>query len=155
MQIAILCGRLTKDVEIKKTKNGDKETTYGSFTLAVDDGFGDNKHTNFFPCSVFGKQAETMEKWVKKGTKVILNCKPRQNSYKDNNGNNHSSINFIVQSFEFANGKNENTESADAQQPQAQAEQPTQQTSAATPAPKKEEDFMQIPDELGDELPFQ
>ena len=120
MQIAILCGRLTKDVEIKTTKAGDKETTVGSFTLAVDDGYGDNKHTNFFPCSVFGKQAETMEKWVKKGTKVILNCKPRQNSYKDNNGNNHSYINFIVQSFEFANGKNESTEASGTQPTQEQ-----------------------------------
>lgn len=153
MQIAILCGRLTKDVEIKTTKAGDKETTVGSFTLAVDDGYGDNKHTNFFPCSVFGKQAETMEKWCKKGTKVVLNCKPRQNSYKDNNGNNHSYINFIVQSFEFANGKNENGGS-DEQAEQQPQEQPTQQPTAQA-APKKEEDFMQIPDELGDELPFQ
>lgn len=150
MLIAILCGRLTKDVEIKKTKNGDKETTIGNFTLAVDDGYGDSKHTNFFPCSVFGKQAETMEKWVKKGTKVILNCKPRQNNYKDKNGNNYSYVNFIVQSFEFANGKNENSEASDAQ-PQVQ---PAQQNDSATQAPKQE-DFMQIPDELGDELPFQ
>lgn len=149
MQIAILCGRLTKDVEIKTTKAGDKETTVGSFTLAVDDGYGDNKHTNFFPCSVFGKQAETMEKWCKKGTKVVLNCKPRQNSYKDKNGNNYSYVNFIVQSFEFANGKN--ADAQDAQQPQ---EQPVQQTAPASSEPKKNEDFMQIPDELGDELPF-
>lgn len=154
MQIAILCGRLTKDVEIKTTKAGDKETTVGSFTLAVDDGYGDNKHTNFFPCSVFGKQAETMEKWCKKGTRVVLNCKPRQNSYKDNNGNNHSYINFIVQSFEFANGKNENSGSEE-QAEQQQTAAPTPSAPSATPAPKKEEDFMQIPDELGDELPFQ
>ena len=147
MLIAILCGRLTKDVEIKKTKNGDKEVVIGNFSLAVDDGYGEGKHTNFFPCSVFGKQAETMEKWVKKGTKVILNCKPRQSSYKDKNGNTYSYINFIVQSFEFANGKNEQSQS------QEQAEQ-TQQTATAQAAPKQE-DFMQIPDELGDELPFQ
>lgn len=148
MLIAILCGRLTKDVEIKNTKAGGKDMTVGNFTLAVDDGYGDNKHTNFFPCSVFGKQAETMEKWVKKGTKVVLNCKPRQSSYKDKNGNNYSTINFIVQSFEFANGKN--ADAQDAQQTQA----PAQQSAPAQSAPK-EEDFMQIPDELGDELPFQ
>ncbi len=148
MLIAILCGRLTKDVEIKTMKIGDKDKAVGNFTLAVDDGYGDNKHTNFFPCAVFGKQAETMEKWCKKGTKVVLNCKPHQSSYKDNNGNNHSYVNFIVQSFEFANGKN--ADAQDAQQPQ---EQPTQQTAPAQSTPK-EEDFMQIPDELGDELPF-
>lgn len=151
MQIAILCGRLTKDVEIKTMKFGEKEKAVGNFTLAVDDGYGDNKHTNFFPCSVFGKQAETMEKWVKKGTKVILNCKPHQSSYKDKNGNNYSYVNFIVQSFEFANGKNENAGSEE--RPQVQSEQPQQ--AATTESPKKEVDFMNIPDELGDELPFQ
>ena len=151
MLIAILCGRLTKDVEIKKAKNGDKEVIVGSFTLAVDDGFGDNKHTNFFPCSVFGKHAETMEKWCKKGKKVILTCKPRQNSYKDKNGNNYSYISFVVQNFEFAEGKNAGTEATDAQQPQVQ---PTQQTAPSQSAPQ-EQNFMQIPDELGDELPFQ
>ena len=151
MLIAILAGRLTKDVEIKKMKNGDKETTIGSFTLAVDDGYGDSKHTNFFPCSVFGKQAETMEKWVKKGTKVILNCKPRQNSYKDNNGNNHSSINFIVLSFEFAEGKNAVTEGQPQNQTQSGQER---QADPEPPFNKKQEDFMQIPDDLGDELPF-
>ena len=147
MLIAILCGRLTKDVEIKTMKVGDKDKAVGNFTLAVDDGYGDNKHTNFFPCSVFGKQAETMEKWVKKGTKVILNCKPRQSSYKDKNGNNYSYVNFIVQSFEFANGKNGGSE----EQPQEQTEQ---QTAPAQAAPTREESFMNIPDELGDELPF-
>lgn len=152
MLIAILCGRLTKDVEIKYTKTGDKDRAIGNFTLAVDDGYGDNKHTNFFPCSVFGKQAETMEKWVKKGTKVILNCKPHQSSYKDKNGNNYSYVNFIVQSFEFANGKG--ADAQDTQQAQTQG-QTMQQEATAPSAPKKEEDFMQIPDELGDELPFQ
>ena len=147
MLIAVLCGRLTKDVEIKTTKAGDKDRAVGNFTLAVDDGYGENKHTNFFPCSVFGKQAETMEKWVKKGTKVILNCKPRQTSYKDKNGNNYSYVNFIVQSFEFAEGRNSSMESADAQQP-------TQQNTPSDPTPKKDDGFMQIPDELGDELPF-
>lgn len=148
MLITILSGRLTKDVELKKAKSGDKETVVGNFTLAVDDGYGEHKHTNFFPCSVFGKQAETMEKCVKKGTKIIMNCKPHQSSYKDNSGKNYSYVNFIVQSFEFAEGKNAKTE----EQSQEQADQ-TQQTAQA--APKKEESFMNIPDELGDELPFQ
>lgn len=147
MLIAILCGRLTKDIEIKTTKVGDKDRSVGNFTLAVDDGYGDNKHTNFFPCAVFGKQAETMEKWCKKGVKVILNCKPHQSSYKDKNGNNYSSVNFIVQSFEFAEGRNSSMESADAQQT-------TQQNTPSDPTPKKDDGFMQIPDELGDELPF-
>lgn len=147
MLIAILCGRLTKDVEIKTTKVGDKDRAVGNFTLAVDDGYGDNKHTNFFPCAVFGKQAETMEKWCKKGVKVILNCKPHQSSYKDKNGNNYSYVNFIVQSFEFAEGKNGGTDSSEAQQP-------TQQNTPSDPTPKKDDVFMNIPDELGDELPF-
>ena len=43
MLIAILCGRLTKDVEIKTMKFGEKERAVGNFTLAVDDGYWDNK----------------------------------------------------------------------------------------------------------------
>ena len=97
-------GRTTKDVEVRYTA-GEKQTAVGKFSLAVDTGYGDNKKANFFNMTAWGKTAEAMEKNVRKGTKIVVECEANQNSYTDKNRNKVNAIDFRVISWEFAESK--------------------------------------------------
>ena len=73
MNKVILCGNLTKDMEVKiykgKTKK-DNDNIVGRFTLAVNEGYGENKKTIFIPITIFNKMVENLEEYLIKGTKV-------------------------------------------------------------------------------------
>ena len=73
MNKVILCGNLTKDMEVKiykgKTKK-DNDNIVGKFTLAVNEGYGENKKTTFVPITIFNKTVENLEEYLIKGTKV-------------------------------------------------------------------------------------
>ena len=75
MNKVILCGNLTKDMDVKiikgKTKKSD-DTIVGRFTLAVNEGYGDNKKTTFIPITIFNKTVENLEEYLIKGTKVNI-----------------------------------------------------------------------------------
>ena len=104
MNKVIFCGRTTKDIEMRYSQ-GENSMAIGRFSIAIDNGYGDKKKTNFFNCTIFGKQAEAFEKYVPKGTKVLLECEANQNQYTDKNGNKVNSVDFIVKSFEFCESK--------------------------------------------------
>ena len=137
MNKAFFTGRTTDDVEIRYTSS-QEQTAFGNFTIAVDDGYGENKHTSFFNCSIFGKRAEAFAKYVTKGTKVMLECKPKQDTWKDQNGNNRSAVKFIVTEWEFAQSKSDS----------GVASNPSEASATST------DDFMNIDDAIGEELPF-
>ena len=73
MNKVILCGNLTKDMDVKiikgKTKK-DNDVIVGRFTLAVNEGYGDNKKATFIPVTIFNKMVENLEEYLIKGTKV-------------------------------------------------------------------------------------
>ena len=75
MNKVILCGNLTKDMDVKvvkgKTKKSD-DTIVGKFTLAVNEGYGENKKTTFVPITIFNKTVENLEEYLIKGTKVNI-----------------------------------------------------------------------------------
>ena len=133
MNLAIFTGRTTKDIELRYT-SGEKATAVAKFSLAVDSGYGDNKKANFFNMTAWGKTAETMEKLVKKGTKIFVQAEPTQNQYTDKNGNKVNAVDFRVLNFEFAESKGNNNSS--------QAK------------PSTDDSFMLVPDGMGDELAF-
>ena len=76
-----LIGRLTKEPEARQTAGG---TTVTSFTLAIDDGYGENKKTNYIPVKVFGKTAEFCEKYLAKGRLCGVVGKIQTGSYEKN-----------------------------------------------------------------------
>lgn len=136
MNKVILMGRLTKDPEVRYSQ-GEKATAIARFGLAVESGYKDKKRTDFFNMTALGKTAETMEKYVPKGTKIIVECEARQNNYTDRNGNKVNTVDFTVLNFEFAESKN----ASQSERPQA--------------APQTDSDgFMSIPDGIDSELPF-
>lgn len=75
MNKVILCGNLTKDMDVKiykgKTKK-DNDTIVGRFTIAVNEGYGENKKTTFIPVTIFNKTVENLEEYLIKGTKVNI-----------------------------------------------------------------------------------
>ena len=75
MNKVILCGNLTKDMDVKiikgKTKKSD-DTIVGRFILAVNEGYGENKKTTFVPITIFNKTVENLEEYLIKGTKVNI-----------------------------------------------------------------------------------
>ena len=79
MNSIVLTGRMTKDIDVKSTPTG---KTVGTFSIAVDDGYGDNKKTYFHNVVVWGKTAETMAQYTHKGSKIAVNGKLTSRSYE-------------------------------------------------------------------------
>ena len=69
MKNITIAGRVTKNAENRRTQNGDNIT---GFSVAVDDGFGQNKSTIFFDCSMFGNRGEKLSGMLTKGTPVTV-----------------------------------------------------------------------------------
>lgn len=100
----IAIGNTTKDTEIRVTPQGKQ---IGNFGFAVNESYKDqngNKKdkTLFINCSVFGRLAELN---IPKGTKLAIEGKLEQNTWKDQQGNNRSEIKVNVQSITFLTPK--------------------------------------------------
>lgn len=132
MNKVILMGRLTKEPEIRYANNG---TTIGKISLAVDRKFKQDggPDADFFNCVTFGKQAEFVEKYLHKGTKIVIVGEVQNNNYKDKDGNMVYSTQIHVNEIEFAESKKA---------------QEGQQASGGGQA------WMNIPDGAEEELPF-
>lgn len=100
MNKVILMGRLTRDVEIK-----DGDTKVGRYNLAVDRRFAKEKETDFINCVCFGKAAEFAEKYLKKGTKVVVTGRIQTGSYTNKDGQKIYTTDIIVEDQEFAESK--------------------------------------------------
>lgn len=105
-----LTGRLTKDPELNFTQgNG---TAVVKFTLAVNRPQFDkskSQEADFIPCVCFGKRAEAIANYVRKGHLFGLSGRLQINKYVDNDGNNRWSTDVVVEDFEFLQSKGGNT----------------------------------------------
>ena len=73
MNKVILCGNLVKDMDVKVIKGKSKkadDVIVGRFTLAVNEGYGENKKATFIPVTIFNKTVENLGDYLIKGTKV-------------------------------------------------------------------------------------
>jgi single-strand DNA-binding protein len=77
-------GRLTKDPELKFTPG--KGTANTTFTIAIDDGYGDNKKTYYIPIVVWGKAAESTANYITKGSLVGITGKIATRNYDNKDG---------------------------------------------------------------------
>lgn len=76
-----LIGRVTKDIELKKTQSN---ISVVKFTLAVDKGYGEKKRTNFIECQAWKSTADTMANYVLKGDMVGISGELINNNYESN-----------------------------------------------------------------------
>lgn len=96
-------GRLTKDVELKYAG----ENPIGKFTIAIDDGYGEKKKTNFIPIVCFGKQAENAERYLAKGKRCAVRGKIQTGSYKNKEGVTIYTTDVIADDIEYLENKSE------------------------------------------------
>lgn len=139
MNKVILMGRLTRDPEIRYPQDPEAAAV-GRFSLAVDRRFKKDggPDADFFNCVCFGRQAEFVEKYLKKGIKMLITGRVENNNYTDRDGHKVYAIQILVEEMEFAESK------AAGQSQQEHRE----------PAPEVGDGFMNIPDGIEEELPF-
>ncbi len=99
----ILVGRLTKDVELRHTKDN---KAVAKFTLAVNDRYKQD-HTNFIMCVAWTKQAENMEKYVGKGSLVGIEGRIETGSYDNKEGFKVYTTEVVCDSVQFLEPKKE------------------------------------------------
>ena len=114
MNSVVLIGRLTREPEVSYTSG--TQMAVAKFTIAIDDGYGEKKKTNFINCIVFGKTAENCEKFTGKGLRVAVEGKIDTGSY-EKDGRKVYTTDIIVEKIEFIDWKNasDNTSNGDVQ----------------------------------------
>lgn len=154
MNKAILMGRLTRDPEVRYTQ-GENQMAIARFTLAVDRRFnrnGDENTADFISCVSFGKTAEFAEKYFRKGTKIAVTGRIQTGSYTNKDGVKVYTTEVVVEEQEFAESKNSNSGNAgDSFGGNSYSGNTGSQQSAPMAAG---DGFMNIPDGIDEELPF-
>lgn len=152
MNTVILMGRLVREPEVRQSQ-GEKAMTIARFTLAIDRKFKreGEQSSDFINCVVFGKTAETIEKYVTKGSKIAVTGHIQTGSYTNKDGQKVNTFDVVVDDFEFceskASGGNEKAPTNSAKAGNAKANRPN-------PA-NANMGYMNIPDGIDDdELPF-
>jgi len=147
MNKVILMGRLTRDPEVRYSQ-GENATAIARFSLAVDRRFsrqGDSVTADFLDCTSFGKQAEFVEKYLKKGTKILFTGRIQNNNYTNANGDKVYALQLIAEEIEFAESKSSASANNTGMEMNTSMPQPSQAAS---------DGFMNIPDGIDEELPF-
>lgn len=100
---AILIGRITRDLELKRSANGN---SYINFSLAVN-GFK-KEDVNFISCKAFNKKAETMANYLGKGSLIAVEGSIVTGSYENMQGQKVYTTDVFVNDFNFLQSKSEN-----------------------------------------------
>ena len=148
MNKVIMMGRLTRDPEIRYGQ-GANGTVVGAFSIAVDRRFKreGEPDADFFDCTTFGKQAEFVEKYLRKGTKVLVEGEIQNDNYTNKDGNMVYSVRVIANNIEFAESKNASGGGG--------GFTPAEPGSAPMPSADIGDGFMDIGDGVDDEdIPF-
>lgn len=106
----ILMGRLTKDPELRHT-NSEKAVT--TFTVAIDNGYGENKKTDFINCVAWEKTAEFIEKYFEKGRMIVVSGRISTRSWEGQDGRKNFVTEVVVNEAYFGDSKKDETASAD------------------------------------------
>lgn len=132
MNVVVLMGRLTKDPETRYTQ-GAEPMAITRYTLAVDRRFKQGDQTaDFISCVCFRKAAEFAEKYFRQGMRVTVSGRIQTGSYTNKDGQKVYTTEVVVDNQEFADAKKESR-----QDPEI-----------------PENDFVGVPEEIDEELPF-
>lgn len=145
MNKAILMGRLTRDPEVRYSQT-DSNMAIARFSLAVDRRYkkqGDETTADFFNCTAFGKQGEFVEKYLKKGTKIVVIGRIQNDNYTNKDGQKVYSVQIMVEEIEFAESKASSQSNA--------GNDGSAQPQMGEP---DADGFMNIPDGIDNSLPF-
>ena len=96
-----LIGHLTRDPELRMTNTG---KAVANFTLAVNRAYSKDKEADFFRVVVWGKQAENVASYLKKGSQCAVSGSIHNNNYEDRDGNMRYSVDINADRVEFLSG---------------------------------------------------
>lgn len=132
-----LIGRVCREIEVRYSQNGNDSTAIARFTVAVDRRFkkegGDT--ADFISCVAFGRTAEFLEKYFKKGMRIALNGRIQTGSYTNKDGVRVYTTDVIAENVEFCESKKDGEEKRD-------------------DIPKFDDGFINIPEDISDQIPF-
>ncbi len=150
MNKVVLMGRLTRDPDIRYSQ-GENSTAVARYTLAVDRRYKREGEptADFIDCVAFGKLAEHAEKYYHQGLKVVISGHIQTGSYTNKDGQKVYTTEVIIEEEEFAESK----AVSDANRGNYQASG-SAKASSSEPTADAGDDFMNIPDGLDEELPF-
>ena len=139
MNKVILMGRLVRDPEVRYSNGANGSTAVARYTLAVDRKFKQEGQptADFINCIAFGKLGEFAEKYLHKGVKIAIVGRIQTGSYNNKDGNTVYTTDVVVEEQEFC-------ESKSSQQPQ----------NNDRPQASQDNSWMDIPDGIESELPF-
>lgn len=147
MNKAILIGRLTRDPVVKYSQ-GESSTAVARYTLAVDRRFkraNENQDADFIGCVSFGKTAEFVEKYFRQGMKMVAVGRIQTGSYTNNEGQKVYTTDVVVDEVEFAESKASNPNAGN---------NDYKRDFSPEPSSAMGDGFMNIPDGIDEELPF-
>ncbi|MCD8365704.1 MAG: single-stranded DNA-binding protein [Clostridiales bacterium] len=150
MNRVILIGRLTRDPDIRYSQN-DQSMAIARYTLAVDrrgrrDGNDGQQTADFIGCVAFRQQAEFAEKYLRKGMKIAITGRIQTGSYTNRDGQKVYTTDVIVEDHEFCESKNASAN--------ANAGNFTPADNRPAPGNAVSDGFMNIPDGIDEELPW-
>lgn len=132
-----IIGRVCREIEVRYSQNGNDSTAIARFTVAVDRRFkkegGDT--ADFISCVAFGRTAEFLEKYFKKGMRIALNGRIQTGSYTNKDGVRVYTTDVIAENVEFCESKKDGEEKRD-------------------DIPKFDDGFINIPEDISDQIPF-
>ena len=99
---AILMGRLTRDPELRHTGSG---TPVCSFSIAINNGYGDNAHTDFINCVAWNKTAEFVSKYFTKGRMIIVIGRIQTRSWDGPDGKKNYATEVVASEVSFGESK--------------------------------------------------
>lgn len=129
-----ISGRMTREPEVRYAA----DKPFAKFCLAVNRRFKQDGQANadFINCTAFGKMAEFVEKYGRKGVKFEVHGRWQTGSYKNKDGQTVYTNDCLVEQIEFSESKNSNSGGND------------------SPSTQENDRFMNIPDGIDEELPF-
>ena len=149
MNKVILVGRLTRDPDVRYS-SGDSAMAIARYTLAVDrrgrrDSAGSDQPTaDFISITAFGRDGEFAEKYLRKGSRILVEGHIQTGSYTNKEGQKVYTTEVIVENHEFVDSKSSPASAGG-----------SESFAPASSAPSDSGDgFMNIPDGIDEELPF-
>lgn len=142
MNKVILMGRLTRDPEVHYS-SGENQVAIARYTLAVDRRFSRNDEesgADFIGCVAFGRSGEFAEKYFRKGIKIAVVGRIQTRSYTNREGQKVYTTEIVVEEQEFAESKN--------------ASGGRENAGGGAVPDSAGDGFMNIPDGIDEELPF-
>ena len=141
MNKVILMGRLTRDPDVRYT-TGDRPLAVARYCLAVNRRFkrDGEQDADFINCVAFGKAGEFAEKYFRQGLKIVISGRIQTRNYTNKDGVKVYTTDVVIEEQDFAESKSSSQQNNEQVLPQ--------------PSDASSDGFMNIPDGVDEELPF-